>query len=112
MAKKRTLDGLNYREAQKRNSVTFEGLDSITKKELRKRGYKNIGWDNVVKSWYLLCEFNNYSQANVDDKVVNIAVFAEQKAEANYAQAKESGDPILILEAGQALISVLKLKYQ
>jgi len=43
-----------------------------------------------------------------NDKVVNMAVF---KAEAEYAKAKESGDPIAILEAGQALISAMKLKY-
>ncbi len=112
MAKKKTLDGLNYREAQKRNSETFKSLDSMTQKELRARGYRNSGWDNVVKSWYLLCEFNGYRQANADGNVVDIAVFAEQKAEANYAKAKESGDPILVLEAGKSLISALKLKYQ
>ena len=50
------IDGLKYREWQKRNSETFALLGKPQQIEARKLGYKNLGWDNVTKSWQILCK--------------------------------------------------------
>ena len=48
------IDGLNYRQWQKRNTQKFNALISSQQKEARKQGYKNQGWQNVQKSWNIL----------------------------------------------------------
>ncbi|MFP4409998.1 hypothetical protein [Coleofasciculus sp.] len=48
------VDGLSYRDWQKRNTEAFSKLDCSQGKKLRSKGYRNIGWDNVQKSWSLL----------------------------------------------------------
>lgn len=48
------VEGLNYREWQKRNTKLFTQLTNKQQKELRSRGYKNVGWLNVQRSWGLL----------------------------------------------------------
>ncbi|MGB2924422.1 MAG: hypothetical protein WBB82_03905 [Limnothrix sp.] len=53
------IDGLNYREWQKRNTKFFSQLTNKQKKELRAKGYKNLGWLNVQKSWTILKKIVN-----------------------------------------------------
>ena len=50
----KVVEGLNYREWQKRNKHYFEALTNQDKKFLRKEGYKNLGWQSVIRSWKLL----------------------------------------------------------
>lgn len=105
MANKQQLDGLDYKQAQKRNSEKFCSLSKIEQKQARKQGYKNLGWDNVRKSWTIL-------QKLIPSLVVNFVGFAIKKAEDRYKQAKQNGDLLEVLEAGKAIIQSLKLKYQ
>jgi len=50
----KVVQGLNYREWQKRNKHCFEALTNQDKKFLRKEGYRNLGWQSVIRSWQLL----------------------------------------------------------
>ncbi|EAZ88238.1 hypothetical protein [Crocosphaera chwakensis] len=50
----KTIDGMNYRNWQKRNSNRFFSFSKKEQKQLREKGYYNIGWVNVRKSWQLL----------------------------------------------------------
>lgn len=55
----KTVEGLSYREWQQRNKKDFDSLTKNQKKEARKQGFHNIGWDKVLNSWKILCNFNN-----------------------------------------------------
>ncbi len=105
MPTKKQLDGLNYRQAQKRNSEKFNSLSRIEQKQLRQQGYKNLGWDNVRKSWNILLSF-------VPLSTIDFTSFAIKKAENQYQRAKQSGELLEVLKAGKKVISSLKLKYQ
>jgi hypothetical protein len=57
---------LSYREWQSRNTCFFNSFGSAKKKEIRLKGYKNVGWQNVKKSWEIL---QNISQViNLGDE--------------------------------------------
>lgn len=105
MSKKKQLDGLNYQNAQKRNSEIFNSLPKSEQQKLRQKGYKNKGWKSVIKSWELL-------QNNMSKKTINLIDFAINKAEDKYEKSKESNDVLEVLEAGKNLIKTLKTKYQ
>lgn len=105
MPTKKQLDGLNYRQAQKRNSEKFSSLSRIEQKQLRQQGYKNLGWDNVRKSWNILLGF-------IPSSTIDFTSFAIKKAENEYERAKQSGELLEVLKAGKKVISSLKLKYQ
>ena len=105
MASKRQLDGLGYRQAQKRNSEKFNSLSQTQQKKLRQKGYKNLGWDNVCRSWNILLKF-------ISSTPVDLIEFAVKKAEAKYKEAKQSSDLLDMLQAGKSVIRTLKMKYQ
>lgn len=46
---KRLLSGMSYREVQRSNSNRRSKLPKKDQKWLKENGYKNIGWDNVIK---------------------------------------------------------------
>ncbi len=48
------IEGINYRQWQKRNTEKFNSLTKAQKKDARSKGYYNIGWDNVQKSWSII----------------------------------------------------------
>lgn len=48
------IDGLNYRQWQKRNTQKFNALTLSQQKETRQQGYKNQGWQNVQNSWKII----------------------------------------------------------
>lgn len=53
----KVIENLNYRQWQKRNSVFFDKLTKIQQKEVKKEGYRNLGWNSVQKSWLILQKF-------------------------------------------------------
>lgn len=105
MSAKVQLDGLNYRQAQKRNSQKINLLSKEVQKKVRQQGYRNLGWDNVRKSWLILQTF-------VNKPTLDFVSFAINKAESNYKEAKKSGDVLQVLEAGTDVIKAIKMKYQ
>lgn len=76
MASTRKFEGLNYRQAQKRNSEKFNALSKTKQKKLRQQGYKNVGWDNVCKSWSIL-------QNNITSKAIDLLEYAVKKQKPN-----------------------------
>lgn len=50
------VKGLNYRQWQQRNTLAFKVLSKDSQKDIRARGYYNLGWERVKKSWELLSE--------------------------------------------------------
>lgn len=62
------VQGLNYRQWQKRNTDKFKTLTVAQKKEARAKGFFNRGWEQVQKSWDILMSFVNI----VNNSVVTI----------------------------------------
>ncbi|BAQ65500.1 hypothetical protein [Geminocystis sp. NIES-3709] len=104
MKNNKFFDGLNYKQCQKRNSEKFNSLDKKTQKLLRQKGYKNICWNNITTSWYLL-------QESLDKVSLNFVDFAIKKAELNYEESKKNNDLLEILETGKSVVTALKMKY-
>lgn len=59
------IDGLSYREWQKRNTEAFSKLNHSQQKEVRAKGYRNVGWNSVQKSWDILK--NSFQEKSVFD---------------------------------------------
>ena len=47
--KRRLFSGMSYREVQRSNSNRRSKLPKKDQKWLKENGYKNVGWDNVVR---------------------------------------------------------------
>lgn len=50
------VNGLSYRQWQQRNTMAFKALSKDAQKDMRAKGYYNLGWERVKKSWVLLSE--------------------------------------------------------
>ncbi|MBD2256363.1 hypothetical protein [Pseudanabaena sp. FACHB-2040] len=48
------IDGMSYREWQKRNSDTFQILTKAQQQSVRQQGYRNVSWQKVQQSWKIL----------------------------------------------------------
>ncbi len=48
-SKNRSFNGMSYREIQLSNSLIRNKLSNEDKKHLKDNGYKNVGWENVIK---------------------------------------------------------------
>ena len=53
------IDGLTYRQWQSRNSESLKELSPSQVKDVRSKGYRNIGWENVKKSWQIINRIDN-----------------------------------------------------
>lgn len=100
----RIIDGLNYREWQKRNTQLFSRFSVEQKKDLRSKGYKNAGWLYVQRTWQLirkLVEQPDFFQQRLDnsdllgairhsileaDQAKKFAQKSLEKIEANYQE--------------------------
>jgi hypothetical protein len=49
MAKLNRSDGLNYRDLQKANGQRRDRLAKTDRAELKRLGFRNVGWDNVIR---------------------------------------------------------------
>ncbi len=50
------VKGLSYRQWQQRNTLAFKALSKDIQKEIRTKGYYNVGWEKVKKSWKLISQ--------------------------------------------------------
>jgi hypothetical protein len=50
------VNDLTYRQWQQRNTLAFKVLSRDAQKHIRAKGYYNLGWDKVKKSWKLISE--------------------------------------------------------
>lgn len=51
------IDGLSYRQWQKRNTNIFQQLTKTQQQTARQQGYRNVGWQQIQQSWQLLRQF-------------------------------------------------------
>lgn len=48
------VDSMSYRQWQKRNTDTFRQLTKAQQQTARQQGYRNVGWQQIQKSWNIL----------------------------------------------------------
>jgi hypothetical protein len=48
------VDGMSYRQWQKRNTDAFQQLTKAQQQLSRQQGYRNVGWQQVQQSWKIL----------------------------------------------------------
>lgn len=48
------VDGMSYRQWQKRNTDTFQQLTKAQQQAARQQGYRNVGWQQIQQSWKVL----------------------------------------------------------
>ncbi len=58
-SKKRKFKGMSYYEVQRANSEHRNKLHKEEQKWLKNNGYKNVGWDNVIKLYEFLKIIDN-----------------------------------------------------
>lgn len=54
---KRYFQQMSYREVQQANSTNRSKLKTDAQKWLKANGYRNVGWDNVIKLYEKITEF-------------------------------------------------------
>ena len=54
--KKRFFSGMSYRDVQRSNSDRRSKLSKKDQKWLKEKGYRNVGWDNVIKLYQKINE--------------------------------------------------------
>ena len=69
------VEGLSYRQWQQRNTSAFKALSKDVQKELRGKGYYNVGWEKVKKSWKIISE----------SKVINLIDYKLNRGDINEA---------------------------
>lgn len=70
----KSIEGLNYRQWQKRNTNCFKSLTKLQQQESRKQGYYNVGWNQVQQSWKILVQLTSSSShlSEANHKVVSL----------------------------------------
>lgn len=97
-SRKRTFEGMSYREVQQSNSQKRSALCKEDQKWLKDSGYKNLGWDNVIKLYQKIEEFlgkNEFAELELEnlfleaDRIGNKYQTDQERAEFNQKLAKE-----------------------
>lgn len=71
----RTFSGMGYREVQHSNSIRRIKLPKPEQIWLKENGYKNVGWDNVIRLYQKINELLN--QPDADDEPTLEELFLE-----------------------------------
>jgi hypothetical protein len=87
------IEGMNYRQWQKRNTEHFYSLPKNQQKKARQQGYSNIGWDKVQKSWKIILKLDDVTPSLFEHKfrkgditgAINLSILEAEKAK-NLAQ--------------------------
>ncbi len=53
---RRTFSGMSYRDVQRSNSTRKRQLPKALQKQLKDDGYRNVGWDNVIRLYQKINE--------------------------------------------------------
>lgn len=48
------IDGMSYRQWQRRNTEFFQHLTKAQQRTARQQGYHNVSWEKVRQSWKIL----------------------------------------------------------
>lgn len=97
-SQKRNFHGMSYTEVQRANSESRIKLEKDEQKWLKDNGYKNVGWDNVIKLYQKIEElldkspFKDMSLEELfleADRIGNKYLTSEETAEFNQQLSKE-----------------------
>ena len=75
--KKRLLSGMSYREVQQSNSSRKSKLPKTKQRWLKENGYRNVGWDNVIKLYQKINDLLASSDAD-DPSLEELFLKADQ----------------------------------
>lgn len=103
MAKRnrRTFEGLNYQQTQRHNRDRREQLSRAIQAELKASGYRNVGWDNVIRLYQHLDE--RFRQQQIDDMSLEDLFLEADRIGNKYltAEEQESNRRLLAAETSQ-----------
>jgi hypothetical protein len=71
----RTFSGMGYPEVQRSNSIRRRKLPKTNQIWLKENGYKNVGWDNVIRLYQKINEL--LAQPDADDELTLEELFLE-----------------------------------
>ncbi|WP_287280564.1 hypothetical protein [Okeania sp. SIO2G5] len=84
--KKRTFDGMGYREVQRSNSTRRGRLSKTQRQWLNSNHYKNVGWDSVIA---LYQKINDLIANNTEDGETLESLFLKAERIGNKYQTQE-----------------------
>jgi hypothetical protein len=85
--KKRLFSGMSYREVQRSNSNRKSKLPKKDRRWLKDNGYKNVGWDNVIKLYQKINDF--LSSSDSDDPSLEDLFLKADKIGSKYQTQEE-----------------------
>jgi hypothetical protein len=97
-SKKRSFQGMSYKELQRTNSKNRTKLDHEAQKWLKSNSYKNVGWNNVINLYQKIEELRDKSQFEdmsleelflEADRIGNKYQTSQEKADFNQQLAAE-----------------------
>lgn len=71
----RTFSGMGYTEVQRSNSIRRSKLPKTHQIWLKENGYKNVGWDNIIRLYQKINEL--LAQPDADDEPTLEELFLE-----------------------------------
>lgn len=89
-SKKRLFSGMGYREVQRANSSRRNELSKAKQALLKKQGYKNVGWDNVIALYQKLNELS-LAAGPVEDTLQELILKADRIG-SKYQTSEEIAD--------------------
>lgn len=88
----RNFRGMSYRQIQRANSQNRRQLSKKEQKYLKDKGYKNVGWDNVISLYCKIEEFNGLALESLfleADRIGNKYQTSQERQEYQQKLAQE-----------------------
>ncbi|MBF2002508.1 MAG: hypothetical protein IGS38_17520 [Synechococcales cyanobacterium M58_A2018_015] len=94
----RTFNGMSYREVQRANSTDRGQLSKDEQQWLKRNGYRNTGWDNIISLYQTIAELlekSRFADMSLEelfleaDRIGNKYLSASEIAEFNQQFAQE-----------------------
>ncbi|MGF1512155.1 MAG: hypothetical protein ACFB5Z_00440 [Elainellaceae cyanobacterium] len=86
MTKKRLFSGMGYREVQRSNSHRRSHLPKDNQKLLKRNGYRNVGWENVIS---LYQKINSLLEQTSDEPSLEELFLEADRIGEKYQSAEE-----------------------
>jgi len=67
MSQARTFEGMSYREVQRSNSKNRDKLQKADRQWLKENGYKNVGWESVIRLYQKIQAFLDQEDSTLED---------------------------------------------
>lgn len=83
---KRLFSGIDYRDAQRSNRDRRQLLSKESQAWLKKNGYRNVGWDNVIR---LYQKINDLADNQTDDSTLEELFLRADRIGEKYQSSEE-----------------------